>query len=402
VGVLSPDQLENRNRNIRDADTGADGRDVVAEKSKTAMKVIFFIDSLRAGGKERQLAELVKGLTSRNLCTCSIVSMSYDNHYFVDSDIEIHYLVRRYRKDINLFFRFYSLVKEMKPDIIHTWDSMTSVYAIPSARLLNVKLINGMIRDALPDGGIYDKRRFWSRLSFPFSDVLVANSKAGLRSYCAPPDKSHCIYNGFDFQRLEVNNATDCCSNPGINTGYVVGMVASFSENKDYRSFFKAAELVLEQRQDVTFVAVGEGTSDRACEQLIPEPVRNHFRLMGKQRNVESIVSRFDIGVLSTSDRHGEGISNSITEYMASGKPVIATDAGGTCELVIDGITGFLVSRGDYRSMADYLMTLLNDRDLAEKMGNAGKQRIANEFSLERMIDGYAELYSKLLDGRNV
>lgn len=367
------------------------------------IKILYFTDSLRAGGKERQLAELVKGLTLLKICQCAVISMSHDNHYFVNSDIEVHYLVRKYKKDINLFFRFYSIVKTMKPDIIHTWDSMTSVYAIPSAKLLNIRLVNGMIRDALPDGGIYDKRRFWSRLSFPFSDVLVANSQAGLRSYGAPPHKSHCIYNGFDFKRLEVNNSSEESSSaPNIDTRYVVGMVASFSENKDYLSFFKAAELVLEQRRDVTFVAVGEGTSGTACEQLIPEQIRSYFRLMGKQRNVESIVSHFDIGVLSTSDRHGEGISNSITEYMAYGKPVVATDAGGTNELVIEGTTGYLVKRGDYRTMADYLLTLLNDRALAETMGNAGRQRITNEFSLDRMIDGYTSLYSKILDRRNV
>lgn len=367
------------------------------------MKILYFTDSLRVGGKERQLAELVKGLTSRNICKCSIISMSHDNHYFKDSNIDIQYLVRKRKKDLDLFFRFYSVVKSMRPDIIHTWDSMTSIYAVPSAKLFNVKLVNGMIRDALPESEMYDKRRLWSKLSFPFSDVVVANSQAGLRSYEAPPHKSHCIYNGFDFQRLEANNSADnCCFNTVIDAGHVVGMVASFSENKDYRSFFKAAELVLEKRQDVTFVAVGEGTSDPACEQLIPEQIRKHFRLMGKQRNVESIVSRFDIGVLATSDRHGEGISNSITEYMASGKPVVATDAGGTNELVVDGATGFLVKRGDFRAMAGYLLTLLNDRDLADAMGNAGRQRITNEFSLDRMIDGYTSLYSNILGRRGV
>lgn len=363
------------------------------------MKILFFIDSLRSGGKERQLAELVKGLTSRKFCECCIISMSHDNHYFKNSDINIQYLVRKRKKDINLFYNFYSTAKAQRPDIIHTWDSMTSIYAIPTAKLLNIKLVNGLIRDALPSGGIYDKRRIWSRLSFPFSDAIVANSQAGLITYGAPLNKSHCIYNGFDFRRLETNNLADnCIFDPKIETKYIVGMVASFSENKDYNSFFKAAELVLEQRRDVTFVAVGEGTSDKECKQLLPEHVSSYFRLMGKHSNVESIVNRFDIGVLSTSDRHGEGISNSITEYMASGKPVVATDAGGTKELVVDGITGYLVGRGDYRSMAYYLLTVLSDKDLAATMGNAGNQRITNEFSLNRMLDRYTSLYLKLLD----
>jgi len=366
------------------------------------MRVLFFIDSLRSGGKERQLAELVKSLGSRNMCQCTIVSMSYDNHYFSNSDIEIHYLIRRYKKDVNLFYKFYLIVKAMRPEIIHTWDSMTSIYAIPSAKLLNIKLINGMIRDAPSTFAPFDKRLFWSRLSFPFSDVIVANSRAGLEAYAVPAQKSHCIYNGFDFNRLASNTSKSDTIIPGVKTGYVVGMVASFSENKDYQSFFKAAEIVLKQRQDVTFVAVGEGTSTTECEKLISPRIRSHFRLIGKQHNVESIVSRFDIGVLSTSNRHGEGISNSITEYMAAGKPVVATDAGGTRELVVDSFTGFLTPRGDYKAMSDRILLLLDDKALVEKMGNAGRLRIQNEFSMDRMIDGYVSLYSSLLNEKQL
>lgn len=364
------------------------------------MKVLHFIDSLRAGGKERQLSELVKGLASKRVCESAIVSMSYDNHYLIDSDIDIQYLVRKCKKDFKLFFRFYSIVKAMKPDIIHTWDSMTSIYAVPAARLLNIKLINGMIRDAPPMLGYFDKRLFWSRLSFPFSDVIVTNSHAGLKAYGAPLRNSYCIYNGFDFYRMG-SNAVHNDALADVNTKHVIGIVASFSENKDYATFFKAAELVLDRMPDVTFVAVGEGTSCTDCLRLIPEEIRNRFRLLGKQQNIESIISRFDIGVLATSDRHGEGISNAITEYMASGKPVVATDAGGTNELIIDGITGFLVERGDHVALSNYLLTLLNDGALAQEMGNAGRKRITDGFSLDKMIDQYLSLYTKTLGKNN-
>ena len=363
------------------------------------MKIAFFIDSLRAGGKERQLAELVKGLTARRLAECTIVSMSRDNHYFDGTGHAVHYLVRRSRKDLGQFVRFYRFLKDLKPDLIHTWDYMTSVYVVPAAYALKLRLVNGMIRDAPPFGRGFDARLFWGRLSFPFAEAVVANSRAGLAAYGAPRDKSHCIHNGFDFARFGAQSAP-ARQVQGRETGspYLIGMVASCTENKDYGTFFKAAELVCRKRQDVSFIAVGEGTDGSVCKGLIPSHIRDRVRLMGKRKDVEAIVGQFDIGVLATTCRHGEGISNAIMEYMAAGKPVVATDAGGTTELVVDSATGFLAPQGDCRTMAHHMLMLLQNRRMAEAMGRAGKERILNVFSLERMVDAYVSLYARLLE----
>ena len=77
------------------------------------------------------------------------------------------------------------------------------------------------------------------------------------------------------------------------------------------------------------------------------------------------MVNVFDIGVLAT---HGEGISNSIMEYMALGKPVVASEGGGTCELVQDGITGFLVPRRDPQALAARISQLLDDQEAGRRM----------------------------------
>src|SRR5690606_31004954 len=102
----------------------------------------------------------------------------------------------------------------------------------------------------------------------------------------------------------------------------VVGMVAAFSAFKDYKTFINAANIVLEKRNDVVFVCVGDGPKLNECKSIVQKNNSDKIIFTGKQKNVENIVNVFDIGVLST---FNEGISNSIMEYMALSKPVVVT-----------------------------------------------------------------------------
>ncbi|MCK4330055.1 hypothetical protein KAX02_09460 [candidate division WOR-3 bacterium] len=192
------------------------------------MKILFFIDSLRSGGKERLLAELIKGLKDYPDIQCELATMSNDIHYqyVFKQNVKIHYLIRKWKKDSRIFFKLYNLCKEFKPDIIHSWGSMSSVYALPIAKMLKIKFINAMISDAPYKLSL--KALIRSKLTFPFSDVILSNSIAGLKSYNAPKNKSFCIHNGFDFSRIK--NKVEIRKKFGIKTEKVVGMVASFSK----------------------------------------------------------------------------------------------------------------------------------------------------------------------------
>ena len=94
---------------------------------------------------------------------------------------------------------------------------------------------------------------------------------------------------------------------------------------------------------------------------------------------------------------NGEGISNAIMEYMALGKPVIATDSGGTGELVVNNITGFLVQDNDVAELEKKIDLLLDDERIARDMGVAGQLRIKEEFNLEKMTSSYISLYNRIV-----
>ena len=361
------------------------------------MKILFFMDSLVSGGKERRLIELMRVLKSKEDIEFELVVMSNDIHYkeVFDLGINIHYIIRKTKKDLSGFFRFYKLCKNYKPDIVHCWDSMTAVYSVPACKLLRIKLVNGMVINAPLRQNVTNKNWLRAKLTFPFSDIIVGNSKAGLLAYSAPENKSIVIYNGFNFDRTEKLIDKEIVRKQlGAVSGYIIGMVAAFSESKDYKTYYSAAKLLLNNRNDITFLAIGPDTDSAESKKLIDNQYISSFKLLGLRSGIESLISVMDICVLST---FTEGVSNSILEYMALEKPVVATAGGGTNEILMDNETGFLIKPSNPEELADKLGILLKDADLRTKMGLAGKRRVINIFSVEQMIRKYVDIYKKVV-----
>jgi glycosyltransferase involved in cell wall biosynthesis len=273
---------------------------------------------------------------------------------------------------------------------------MPTIYASPAAKLLKIKLINAMIADAPKN--LNRKQFVRSFLSFPFSNVIQSNSLAGLKSYNVPENKANVIHNGFDFNRIRnLKDKKQIKQELNINTKYIIGMVASIYFKKDHESLMLAAKKILRQRNDVTFVCIGDGPRLEQIKEMAENSERIIFT--GIRNDVESIVNIFDIGLLITFE---EGISNSIMEYMALAKPVIATDGGGTKELVIDGETGFLIPQKSPDLLAEKIDYLLNNKNLRKNMGEKGRERIQKEFHIDKMINEHIKLYIKVARRRNI
>ncbi|MDD4361939.1 MAG: glycosyltransferase [Bacteroidales bacterium] len=343
---------------------------------------------------ERQLVELLSGLVKTESVNVELVLLSEEVHYskLYDLNIPVYHVHRRCKKDPSVFWRLYRLFKDTKPNIIHVWESMNAVYALPGSFFLGIPYVNGMIRSA-PDNLDF-KNLIRARCTFWFSRKVISNSLAGLKAYKVRDDKAVCIYNGFDFGRMKnVEDSELLRAKLGLSADLVIGMVATFSENKDHRTIISAAHSILRLRNDVTFVFVGDGLTLNDCKRMIDERFRNKIRFLGRRNDIESLVNIFDIGVLST---YTEGISNSIMEYMAFEKPVVATDGGGTAELVTDKETGFLVKTQDPQDMVNKIMLLAEDKDLRIAMGKAGRRRLEKKFDYKSMIDNYISLYTSI------
>ncbi len=361
------------------------------------MKILFYIESLCPGGKERRLVELIKGLKRQfPEIEMELVLTKEDIHYtdIYDTGIKIHYTIRKgLKKDPRIFYKFYKVAKNFKPDIIHVWGNMVAIYAIPAKVLLHISMINNQITDA----PLKVKARLFShKLTFLFSDKIIANTYAGLKSYNTPKKKCSVIYNGFDSNRINNLKPKESVREKfQIKTRYVIGMVASFSKQKNYTTYVKAAILVLEKRQDVTFLCIGSG-DDSKYKKMLSSINNDKILFLSIQHKVEEIMNICDIGVLTTNIKlHGEGISNSLLEYSSLSKPILATDNGGTLEIIEDGINGFLLIPFNSEDLANKINLLLDNEKIRFEMGRNAKEIVSIKFGIERMLNEFYIEYNK-------
>lgn len=311
-------------------------------------------------------------------------------------DLEIHFLDKCQGDHFPVFLKFLKICKAAKPDIIHTWSSKPTWYAIPVAKLLRIKLLNGSIRYARPVKK-FSKLWWCGKLTFPFSDMVVANSKAGLEVHQLKRSSRHqYVYNGFDFNRINKKSSVSLRGDLKLEANHVVGMVANFFEGKDHQSLIQAGLKILEKRKDIVFLFIGDGPTRKNMESLIGEEFKRHFVFPGSRMDVEEIVKIIDIGVLLAKQGHAEGISNSIMEYMALSKPVIATRVGGNKELISDEETGFLIRHHDIDALVEKLNCLLDNPGLRREMGKKGRERIQRLFNIEKMVRSFVDIYKQL------
>lgn len=353
------------------------------------LRILYVYDDLRIGGKERQLVELLKGLHNHKDIVPAVVSLGTDNYFHSEiSKFSQHlFFIRRYyRWDIKVFFHLYKIIIFFRPHIIQSSCTMTTFYSFPFKIFFNILLINNTIRNAF---GHRNVKWYLEKFLLLLSDIRLSNSYAGLDSRQLPSsDKRNIvIHNGVALDRFKVSLSQIL---PKPLGHYFVGMVAQFKDHKDYYTFLKAAEAIIKKRNDVTFYAVGDGTNLKKLQSLYKHLPKN-IVFTGRINKVEKLIANFDICVLTT---YTEGISNSIIEYMALGKPVITTDCAGTRELVIDKNTGFLIPSEDIEKLVFYIELLLSDASLREKMGSYGRKRIHDDFNLCKMVDQTYKLYS--------
>jgi len=358
------------------------------------MKILYVIESLGQGGKERRLISLIKELVLRPNIQIEMIILSEDIHYkdIFNLEVKVHTFKRNIKKDIMIISKFNKVLKSFNPDLVSCWDNIAAFHFAPLCKIKGIPFINSMITSAPPLLSKFSKLYLFYAISYPFSDIILTNSLAGLASFRVPKKKGKCIYNGINFNRSKASVSKNEIRNKfDIKTEKVVGMTAKFSNQKDYYTFIRASEIVLETRRDVTFVAIGAGPNLKEIKESVQQKNVSNFKFVGRQVDVESIVNTLDIGVLAT---YTEGISNAIMEYMIFEKPVIATDGGGTKELVIDNETGYLVNQGDSEELAKKILFLLDNPKMASEMGRKGRERIENHFSIDTMINKTLELYN--------
>ncbi len=364
------------------------------------MKILFFIDSLGPGGKERRLVELLSYLKSKGGYEMKLVLNYNEIAYQKFNTLGIDVIVlekEKNNKDFSIFSKFYRVCKEFKPDIIHTWGGMQSFYALPAKILLNIPLVNSQITDAIGPVGVSTFLKFVYKLNFKFSDVICSNSHIGLKAYNYDKDKrAVVVYNGLDEKRfVDLEDRSYIRQKYGIFTRYAVVMTASYSYSKDWQRFVDVAIDVAKRREDISFIGVGAIANQPMYDELYSQVKEFvNIQLRGRCNEVENLVNACDIGVLFST--HGEGVSNTILEYLALQKAIVVDKDGGTSEFVVEGYNGFFANDKSIGEVADLIIKLIDDESLRHSLGSKGNETISKKFTLKKMGSDFESIYKNL------
>jgi glycosyltransferase involved in cell wall biosynthesis len=244
------------------------------------------------------------------------------------------------------------------------------------------------------------------QLSYRLARAVVANSAAvreQLELEGVDSRKTVVIHNGIDPARLSVpveisedaiRHAIGLPAEPGTQ---LVTIIANLRHPvKGHDVFLRAAQAVHDAHRNCRFVIAGEGALTEKMKSLAASlGISRHVSFIGRCDEIAGLLAFSTVCVLSS---HAEGFSNSILEYMAASRPVVATDVGGAAEAIVEGETGYLVPPGDHGAMAARVVELLADRALAKRMGEEGRRRVLLEFSCDAQLARTERLYDRLLN----
>lgn len=363
------------------------------------MKITFVLDTFGGGGKERRCLQLIQGLNKRGYKNIQVIIINNDIAYnaLYETNINLH-IIDRKNKGLNFIQTcrtIYVLLKQFQPDVVQVWGILSAFYLNIISRLMSFKYIGAYVADC-NKSKIFSIERLVVFINSILAESIVGNSEAGIAAYRIPQKKAKVIYNGFNEERLINNliNKEDLKNELNIKSKFIVTMIARFDEGKDYKTFLEAANIILKIRSDITFLCVGDGPK---LSQHISENTRSgsdNIIFMGFRNDVEKILQISNISVLCSNPiKHKEGISNSILESMAFGVPVIATNSGGTPEIVEHGSNGYLVNKYDSQDIAEKIIKIISDSKHYKSLSIATKKTVQRKFTLEKMINDFDKLY---------
>ncbi|MCU1266100.1 MAG: hypothetical protein JWM21_2418 [Acidobacteria bacterium] len=376
--------------------------------------VLQLIDSFDQGGSERQALQLTRLLHDsghfhvRLACLNPAGVLRSEIKDLQLGEIPAFPLTAFYNPQaFSQMRRFARFLKVNQVQVLHTHDFYTNIFGMFTAALARVPVRVASMRET---GGMRTAgQKRMQRLAYSLAHQVVANSesvRAELIRQGVPAGKTSVIYNGLDMERvttLASGGRADSFARIGLspaldgNHSYVTIVANMRHEVKDYPMFLRAARRVRDAVPNAAFLLAGEGELMPSLRDLARElGIDSCTHFLGRCESLADLLSISDVCVLSSL---AEGFSNSILEYMAAGRAVVATNVGGAGEVIVEGRTGHLVPAGDEQMMAERIIALLRGNHLSD-MGNAGRQIVAEKFSTAAQLARTEELYDRLLAQR--
>jgi glycosyltransferase involved in cell wall biosynthesis len=307
--------------------------------------------------------------------------------------IPVTVLGKRGKLDPRTFWRLMRLIKSLRPDVVQTMIFAANAYGRAAAIAARVPRIFGGER-------CIDPWKQWHQLILDrylarLSEAIIVNSQGvadfyGTKGIAA--DKFRVIANGIGPPPPSDCTRAQLLAELGLPEGTrLIGAINRLWPQKRVKDVIWAADLLKVVRDDVHVLVIGDGPHQaRLLRYRDQVRIADRVHFLGVRDDVPRMLPHFDCLWLASAY---EGLPNAIMEAMACAVPVVATNISGNRDLVVHGVTGYLVPIGDRAGIARHTNRLLDDPALAKRLGTAGRAKIEREFTVDRMVEAYAALY---------
>ena len=368
--------------------------------------VIYHLD---VGGLENGLINLINHIPPNRYRHAIICQKGYTDfrQRITRNDVEIIALNKQEGIDFKLYLNLFKALRQLNPDIVHTRNLGTmeaQLFAVAARVKARVHGEHG--RDIFDLNGQNRKYNLLRKFISPFINHFITVSKDLetwlIQTIGVPPNKITQIYNGVDNNRFHTSLNKHIKLSPlgffDENT-FVIGSVGRMAAVKDYptlvHAFIHALKSEPSARKDLRLLIVGDGISRNECIEIARKAnIESLVWFPGERTDIPALMQSMNLFVLPSL---GEGISNTILEAMSCGLPVVATHVGGNIELVKEGVTGKLIEPGNQNEMAEAILTYYTNTQLVKDHGNAARQQIEQNFSMDAMVNAYLSVYDKVL-----
>ncbi len=363
------------------------------------IRVLFLVTSLPVGGAETLLMNLVLRMDRKKfLPEIACLKERGPIGDLLLNEIPVHSNMLTSKFDFRVLFRLWKLMRERQVDAIVTVGAGDKMFwGRLAARLAGVKVVIS----ALHSTGWPDSIGRLNQLLTPLTDAFVGVAQAHTTHLVEkegfPADKVHTIFNGVDTNRFRPGEKRAVREELGLPfDAKVVAILAALRPEKNHALFLEGAVEILRAEPRAQFLVIGDGylreQLERKAETLGISEV-THF--LGSRSDVERVLQAVDVVALTS---HNEASPVSILEALSCGVPVVSADVGSVGETVLDGITGRLFPSGDLHGFVSSTLDLLGDDNLRSALGDTGRKRTMERWSLDSMVQGYETLICSLVE----
>ena len=376
------------------------------------LRIAHVVTGLVAGGAQRQQLALAERLP-RDRFQVDFLAIGgpgeYDDRARA-AGLGVHHLGTRrgpresrlagHRRRIGVMTSYVRAVRRGRYDIVDAWLYPDDVRAALMRVLTGTPIVMSGRRNIQAHDRFGPLGEIIDRVVDRQIDAVVANSTAvaefAVRSHHTDPSKVRIIRNGVELvdplpaaERAAWRRKMDV-----HDDDVVIGNVGRYRPIKRQALLIDAFADLARDRPNLKLVIVGEGELRPAMErQIAALALQDRIRLHGNEYDPRPMYGAFDIVAQSSMS---EGLPNVLLEAAAAGCPLVATDAGGSSEIVVDGLTGLLVPIEDRAALAGGLRRAVDDEDLRQRLGGEARRHVEAAFGMRRFVKEYGDLYEEM------